>query len=75
MLSSVGLKINHIHVFSNFEWGWGGAGVLPRKILKTNKAEEAISGHFLRANLPSVNELFKRILLPFILYARFRSKT
>ena len=53
----------------------GETGVLPRKILKTNKGGEAISGHFLRANLPSVNEPFKEILLPFILYARFRYKT
>ena len=73
MLSSVGLKINHIHVFSNLEGG--GDGGTPLEILKANKAGEAISGHFLRANLPSVNELFKRILLPFIVYARFRSKT
>ena len=35
--------------------GGGGTGVLPRKILKTKKAGEAISGH-LRTNLPSVNE-------------------
>ena len=53
-------KINHI--FSNLEEG---QGVLPRKNLKTKKAEEAISGHFVRAILPSVNELF----LPLILYA------
>ena len=51
-----------------------GLGVLPRKILKTNKAGEAISGHFLRAILPSVNEQFKRILLQFLLYALFRYK-
>ena len=57
MLSSVGLKINHIHVFSNLEGGGGGGtGLLPRKILKTNKAGEANSGHFHRANLPLVNE-------------------
>ena len=73
-MSSVGLKINHIHVFSNLEGGEGGGGYSPEN-LKTNKAGEAISGHFLRANLPSVNEPFKRILLPFILYARFRYKT
>ena len=73
MLSSVGLKINHIHVFSNLE-GMGNR-VLPRKMFYINKAGEAISGHFLRANLPSVNEPFKRILLPFILYAGFTSKT
>ena len=48
--------------------GGGGSGVLPRKILKTNKSGEAISDHFLRAILPSVNEQFKRILLQFLLY-------
>ena len=32
------------HIFSNLE---GGSGVLPRKILKTNKAWEAISVMFL----------------------------
>ena len=47
---------------------------LAKKILKTNKAGEAISGHFLRAMLPSVNEQFQRILLPFILYALFKYK-
>ena len=31
-------------------------GVLPRKILKTKKAGEAIYGHFVGAILPSVNE-------------------
>ena len=74
MLSSVGLKkINH--TFSNFErGGGGGAGVLPRKILKNNNAREAISGHFLRAILPSVNKQFQKILLPFILYALFKYK-
>ena len=41
-------------------------GVLPRKILKTKKAGEAISGHFVRTILHSVNEQFQRILLPFI---------
>ena len=46
-------------------------GALPRKILKTKKAGEAISGHFVGANLPSVNEEFQRMLLPFILYALF----
>ena len=43
-----------------------GVGVLPRKILKTRKAGDAISGHFVRTILPSVNEQFQRILLPFI---------
>ena len=52
----------------------GGTGVHPQKILKTNKAGEAISGHFLRPILPSVNEQFQRILLPFILYAIFKYK-
>ena len=52
----------------------GGLKVFPRKILKTNKAGEAISGHILRAILPSVNEQFERILLSFtcILYAVFK---
>ena len=36
----------------------GGLGVLPQKILKTKKAGEAISGHFVRTILPSVNEQF-----------------
>ena len=44
----------------------GGPGVLPRKFLKTKKAGEAISGHFVRTILPSVNEQFQRILLLFI---------
>ena len=39
-------------------------GVLPRKNLKTMKAGEAISGHFVGAILPSVNEEFQRMLLP-----------
>ena len=47
-------------------------GVLPPKILKTKKAGEAISGHFVGAILPSVNEEFQRMLLPFILYALFK---
>ena len=46
--------------------GGGGSGVLPRKILKTKKAGEAISGHFVRTILPPVNEQFQRLLLPFI---------
>ena len=46
--------------------GGGGPGVLPQKILKTKKAEEAISGHFAGALLPSQNEEFQRTLLPFI---------
>ena len=57
-------KINHI--FSNLE---GGSGVPPPKILKTKKAGEAISGH-----LPSVNEQFQRILLPFIECSFFKYK-
>ena len=43
-----------------------GGGVLPRKILKTKKADSAISGHFAGAILPSENEEFQRTLLPFI---------
>ena len=46
--------------------GGGGEGGLPRKILKTKKGEEAISGHFAGAILPSENEEFKRTMLPFI---------
>ena len=47
-------------------------GVLPRKILKAKKAGVAISGHFVGAILPSVNEEFQRMLLPFISYALFK---
>ena len=47
-------------------------GVLLQKILKTKKAGEAISGHLVGAILPSVNEEFQRMLLPFILYALFK---
>ena len=46
--------------------------VLPRKILGTKKAGEAISGHFVVAILPSISEDFQRMLLPFILYALFK---
>ena len=35
--------------------------------MKTKKAREAISCHFVGANLPSVSEEFQRMLLPFIL--------
>ena len=56
MSSSVGLKINLI--FSNLEKG--GPGVLPQKILNTKKAGEAISGHFERTILSSVNEQLQR---------------
>ena len=66
-LRCVGLK--KLITFSRLE---GGLGVLPLKILKTKKAGEAISGHFAGAILPSVNEEFQRILLPFILYALFK---
>ena len=41
-------------------------GSSSRKILKTKKAEEAISGHFAGAILPSENEEFQRTMLPFI---------
>ena len=51
------------HIFLMWK---GGLGVLPQKKLKTKKAGEAISGHFVRTILPSVNEQFKRILLTFI---------
>ena len=47
-------------------------GVLPRKILEIKKAGEAISGHYVEAILPTVNEEFQRMLLPFILYALFK---
>ena len=46
-------------------------GSSPLKILKTKKADEALSGHFVGAILPSVNEEFQRMLLPFILFALF----
>ena len=49
--------------------GGGGGGWGFGENLKTNKAGKAISGHFLRAISPSVNEQFKRILLQFLLYA------
>ena len=58
-MNIVGLKLQHT---SERRVG----GVLPRKILKTKKAEEAISGHFAGAILPSENEEFRRTLLPFI---------
>ena len=48
--------------------------MLPGKILKTNKAGKAVSGHFLWAISPSVNEQFQRILLPSLLYALFKYK-
>ena len=66
-LHSVGLKNK-----SHFLVWKGYAGVLPRKILKTKKAGEAISGHFVGAILPSVNEVFQKMLLPFILQALFK---
>ena len=69
MLSSVVLK-DKPHVLFLKE----GSGAFPRKILQTNKAGEAISGHFLKAILLSVSEQFQRILLPFILYAIFKYK-
>ena len=53
-----------INIYSNQEEG--DPGILPRKILKAKKAGEAISGHFVRTILPSVNEHLQRILLPFI---------
>ena len=59
------------HTFSSLE---GGQGVLPRKILKTKKDGEAISGHTEGAILHSVNEEFHKILLLFILYALFNNK-
>ena len=34
--------------------------------MKTKKAGEIISGHFVGAIIPSVNEEFQRMLLPFI---------
>ena len=52
--------------FLTWKVGGGGYGGPPQKILKTKKAGEAISGHFVRTILPSVNEQFQRILLPFI---------
>ena len=62
MLSSVGLKNkSHIFLIWKGERGWGGGG----EILRIKNAGEAISGHFVRTILPSVNE-FQKILLPFI---------
>ena len=43
--------------------GGRGSGVLPWKNGKPKKAGEAISGHFVGAILPSVNEEFQRMLL------------
>ena len=67
---SAGLK-NKSH-FLGWKGGGGVLGVLPRKILKTKKAGEAISGHFVGEILPSVYEEFQRMLLQFILYALFK---
>ena len=61
--------IEKLITFPVLEGGWG---VLPRKILKTKKAGEAISGHFVGAILPSVSKEFQRMLLPFILHAPFK---
>ena len=66
-LCSVGLK--KLTSIFGLEGGCGGP---PPKILKTKKAGDAISGHFVGAILPSVNEEFQRMLLPFILYALFK---
>ena len=57
-------------MFSNLEGGSGG----PPPENFENQAGDATCGHFLRAILPSVNEHFQRILLPFILYALFKYK-
>ena len=51
-----------------------GVGGPPPENFEVNKAGEAISGNFLRAILPLVNNQFQRILLPFILYALFKYK-
>ena len=67
LLSSVGLKNK-----SHFLVWKGGSGSSPRKILKTKKAGEAISGHFVGAILPPVSEEFQKMLLPYILYALFK---
>ena len=56
--------------FPSLEGGFGGPP--PEKKLKTKKAGEAISGHFVGATLPSINEEYQRMLLPFILYALFK---
>ena len=48
-------------------------GVLPRKILKTKKAGEAISGHFAGVILPKVNEDF-RGKCSSLMYALFKYK-
>ena len=69
VLSSVGLK-NKSHTFLSLK---GGTGVLPPKFLKIKKVGEAISSHFVRKILPSVNEQFQRILLPFIVCPFFKN--
>ena len=57
VLRSVGFeKNNHI------SWSGRGVGGPPLKILKPKKSGEAISGHFVGAFLPSVNEEFQRML-------------
>ena len=62
MLSSVGL-----YNYKTLLKGGGGVRWLtPWKILKTKKAEEAISGHFAGAILPSENEELQKTMLPFI---------
>ena len=61
MLSRVGLKINHI--FSNVKGGYGGP---TPKNFKNQESRSSISVHFVRTIIPSVNEQFQRILLPFI---------
>ena len=43
-------------------------GVLPRKTMKTKKTGEAISGHFVRTILPSVNEQFPIYCMLFFKY-------
>ena len=58
MLGSVGLK------YYNTLLKGGGSGGRPQKFLKTKKGEEAISGHFAGAILPSKNEEFQRTMLP-----------
>ena len=64
VLSSV--RLQNYNTLLKGGGGGGGSGALPREILKTKKAERAISGHFAEAILPSENEEFQRTMLPFI---------
>ena len=60
-------------MFSKLEGGGGGLGVLPQKILKTNKAGEVISGIF-RAILPSLNEQYQKWIASIYIVCPFKYK-